>query len=111
MHPPNVSRVLNEMREAGYLDRLAVDGDQRRAHVVLTPAGRRLCMQVGAALDARTAQLREVVDRPSLLALTELLGEIIALPERHPHLTDPGSLVPEDAAGSDPDSGDVDAGA
>ena len=59
----------------------------------------------------RTAQLREVVDRPSLLALTELLGEIIALPERHPHLTDPGSLVPEDAAGSDPDSGDVDAGA
>ncbi|MFC3228484.1 MarR family transcriptional regulator [Marinibaculum pumilum] len=117
MHPPNVSRVLNEMRMAGYLDRLAVDGDQRRAQVVLTPAGRRLCMQVGAALDARTAQLRQVVDRPSLLALTELLGEIVTLPERHPYLTDPDSLpgaAPRSTRdggrteGGDTDGGDAD---
>lgn len=87
MHPPNVSRVLSELRSAGYLERRAVDGDQRRSQVLLTAAGRAACASVGAAIDARTAALRQVLDPADLAALGRLLDAVIDLPDRNPELT------------------------
>lgn len=91
MQAPNVSRVLSELRTLGYVERVADDGDQRRARVTLTPEGRAATIRVGKAIEARTAELMGVTDPEEFAQLGQLLDMIADLPARHPHLaTEPG---------------------
>lgn len=86
MQPPNVSRVLNELRKLGYIERVSDGGDLRRARVALTKSGRAACADIGARIDARTGEIKALSDREQLERLGALLDMVIQLPRNLPHL-------------------------
>lgn len=88
MQPPNVSRVLSELRKLGYIERVSDDGDQRRARVTLTDGGRTACAAIGAKIDARTAKIKAEADSAGLAKLGVLLDMAIDLSSELPHLAD-----------------------
>lgn len=86
MQPPNISRVLSELRALAYIERASDDGDQRRTRVTLTDAGRAACARIGALIDERTAQIKAQGDAAKLDQLGALLDMAIDLPLELPRL-------------------------
>jgi DNA-binding MarR family transcriptional regulator len=59
-----VTRLVDRMAEAGYVERQSCPSDRRSVHVALTPAGRRM-------LDGATAELIRGVERHLMAPLDE----------------------------------------
>jgi DNA-binding MarR family transcriptional regulator len=51
IQPPTVTKMISRLSAAGLVERRSVDGDQRKASVHLTPAGRAKIAQIEAIWD------------------------------------------------------------
>lgn len=94
MQPPNISRVLSELRKLGYVERVSDGDDQRRARVTLTDSGRAACADIGRRIEAQTAEIRAQADAGQLTQLGVLLDMVIDLPREFPRLASPDDQPP-----------------
>lgn len=75
---PDVTRLIDRLCEAGFVDRVRCEEDRRVVYVVLTPAGRRKLAALDKPVDAmHTAQFAHMA-RGRVAQLGDLLAELDA---------------------------------
>lgn len=75
---PSIVGVLARMQEAGLVRRQRMDHDQRRVSVSLAPRGRQLLRQIAPAVEARYAQVQQLVGKDELEHVYEVLDRLLA---------------------------------
>ena len=80
---PSLAGVLARMDELGWVTRERLESDQRRQHVSLTPASRRLAQRLMPKVEATYARLEAEVGATSLKAVYAALDELLVRLEGH----------------------------
>jgi DNA-binding MarR family transcriptional regulator len=79
---PNLTRMIDKMVSKGLAERQRIDGDRRVVRISITPEGRRLLVELDAAVDTVLGRLASLkpAQLAALVALLDEVRERLAIP-------------------------------